>query len=272
MAARDDFLSRVVAAENRDAAAVAKQQRRCSKPVRSSEKRPRASSPSAARVAAAKASSSSSVAASNKKAFVAAQKESFSVTNQPKLKHGNVATDLRRFNFSVLGPIAAGAYSTIVRARHLSSKREVAIKTFAKCVGKQAEEHERELRVLRLVSEGEGHPNVATLLEEYESPQGATHAVLVYCSGGSLNMLLGKLRRTKTSMRERAAAAVVAQVAKALAHLHSLGVAHRDIKPANILHDGAKWCALMRRKGANVAPIHTPADSGGGPQHSYARA
>ena len=242
----DDFLSRVSAAEHRDRKGSPAKARRVASPARAQ----RASSPAKTRAVIRAPSPSATfaatnkkapgVAASNKKAFVAAPKESFSVTNQPKLKYGNVEKDLQRFGFKVLGPIAAGAFSTIVRAKH-KDWNEVAIKTFANCVGKQAEEHQRELEVLRLISQSDGHANIATLLTEYESPQGATHAVLVYCAGGTLNMQMAKLRKSKLAMRERDAAVVTAQVALALGYLHTLGVAHRDIKPANVLFDGKAW-------------------------------
>jgi hypothetical protein len=39
--------------------------------------------------------------------------------------------ELRDLGYSRLGPIAAGAFSTIIRAREQSSQREVAIKTYA---------------------------------------------------------------------------------------------------------------------------------------------
>ena len=74
---------------------------------------------------------------------------------------------LKEYGFKVLGPIAAGAFSTVVRAQHLESKTECAVKTFAKCTGPEAEEHERELSVLRLISETR-HAHIANLIAEYE--------------------------------------------------------------------------------------------------------
>ena len=162
-ASSGDFLACVSAAERRDVSPhVSAKKRAKPSPRKALEKKskahlnkPKPSSPSAARVAAAKAAKLSSPfgpskpqrSASNGSPFVAAKKEAFSVTNQPKLKHGNVAIDLQAFGYTVLGPIAAGAYSTIVCARHGQTKREVAIKTFAHCDGMQAQEHAREVRM-----------------------------------------------------------------------------------------------------------------------------
>ena len=147
---------------------------------------------------------------------------------------------LKEYGFKVLGPIAAGAFSTIVRAQHIESKTEVAVKTFAKCTGPEAEEHERELSVLRLIAETR-HAHIANLLAEYEVPNLGTCAMLFYCSQGSLKAHLGKLAKKQKAMGEESAVTVVAQVASALTFLHANGVAHRDLKPGNILHDGRRW-------------------------------
>ena len=159
--------------------------------------------------------------------------------NKPASTKPPTTAQLQEYGFKVLGPIAAGAFSTIIRAQHVASKTEVAVKTFAKCDGPQAEEHERELSVLRLISETR-HAHIANLVAEYETPIG-TCAMLFYCGSGSLHALLGKLRKKQMAMNEEGAAMVTAQVASALAFLHANGVAHRDLKPGNVLHDGQRW-------------------------------
>ena len=146
------------------------------------------------------------------------------------------------FGLEAVGPIAAGAFSTILRATSVSTGEAFAVKTFesAKCVKPaQVEERDRELRVLRLVSAA-GHAHIANLMSEHSTPAG-THACLHYCGGGSLQSHLNKLRRRQMAMGEIEAAVACAQVSSALAHIHGLDVAHRDVKPANILHDGRCW-------------------------------
>ena len=159
-----------------------------------------------------------------------------------KVAARSVAQVLGGFGYKWLGPIAAGAFSTIVRAQHLESGVEVAVKTFdaQKCAtGKEAEERDRELQVLRLISV-EQHAHVANLLEEHESPIG-THAMLYYCGGGSLMAYLQKFQKKNRAIIEGDAAVITAQIASALDFLHSQGVAHRDVKPANVLYDGEQW-------------------------------
>jgi len=149
--------------------------------------------------------------------------------------------ELAEFGYEVLGPIAAGAFSTVLRARHTGSGREVAVKTFdaAKCQGRETE-RDRELAVLRNLSDP-GHAHIAHMIGEYHGPY-ATHAVLFYCSGGSLMRHLTKLKVKQQGLAEGDAALLAAQIGSALRHLHAMGVAHRDVKPANcLLDDAGSW-------------------------------
>ena len=164
-----------------------------------------------------------------------------SVNNNSKFGgKGNIGQDIKAHGFKLTGPIASGAFSMINKALHVESGTDVAVKTFVKCTGKEAEEHERELQVLRLVSREE-HAHIANLLGEFDSAQGGTHAMLFYCGGGSLHSYLGKLRKKQLAMTEMNAVVTTAQIGSALQYLHELGVAHRDVKPANVLYDGRRW-------------------------------
>ena len=111
-----------------------------------------------------------------------------------------------------------------------------------------ADARDMELLALRRAGFHGTHPNIANLIQIVTGPS-ATHAVLEYCGGGSLQRHLMKLQTAKGAaatrhagarsasqgaMPEAEACSVVAQVAAGLAHLHSLDIAHRDIKPANV--------------------------------------
>lgn len=89
-----------------------------------------------------------------------------------------------------------------------------------------------ELRALARVQ----HENVVQLLGIIEMTDGGLAAVLEFCSGGDLNRRITNLARP-LSWAERLA--VAAQMASALAYMHSIGMVHGDFKPANVLLDGA---------------------------------
>eukprot|EP00908_Phaeocystis_cordata_P024192 Transcript_6664.p1 GENE.Transcript_6664~~Transcript_6664.p1 ORF type:complete len:391 (+),score=139.61 Transcript_6664:279-1451(+) len=164
-------------------------------------------------------------------------------------KRVGVRDPLAAHGYSTLGPIASGAFSTVQRAIHRRSGREVAVKGFVKkrhsaltpgerALGRVSPVEDsvakgtRELEVLRMLAPT-AHPNVAHLVEVVESAR-AIHAVLEYCAGGSLALLLNS-RGAGFGLEEGEAAALFAQANGAVAHLHRMGVAHRDVKPANLL-------------------------------------
>jgi serine/threonine protein kinase len=129
-----------------------------------------------------------------------------------------------------------------VRARQLQIKREVAIKTFhmRPKAGHASTAHVESMRgelaaLMRL--QPSAQPNIANVLSKHESPH-AVHIVLEYCAGGTLMRHLQKLG-DRNGMPEKESAAVVGQVARALAHMHQLGVTHRDVKPSNLVFDNA---------------------------------
>ena len=72
--------------------------------------------------------------------------------------------------YLVLGPIAAGAFSTILRCRSKSKGELVAVKSFdnLKCAKDKdvGDARDRELSVLRALSGGGLHPHIANMLEE----------------------------------------------------------------------------------------------------------
>ena len=182
-------------------------------------------------------------------------------TARPSATSTDPARDCVQHGYHPLGPIAAGAFSTIRHARvelghpRLPAGREVAIKTWGVAACKKdaanAFNRDTELATLRRAAL-HPHPHVANLIDVLNGPL-YTHGVLEYCSGGSL---LRHLQRLQTSsgghqsrilrgghappalsggMEPNQARWITRQVLSGLGFLHSLDVTHRDIKPANIL-------------------------------------
>lgn len=69
------------------------------------------------------------------------------------------------------------------------------------------------------------------------------HIEMEYCSGGSVQQLIQRIRSARSKLPENAVWEIAAQALKALQYLHSwsqkgyLGIVHRDIKPENLLID-----------------------------------
>jgi len=145
-----NFLDRLGAAERRDVEAAARKasptpaKKKAATPKPKKKKKVAAPSPMQKRRAAADA-----------KRLEAEQvmRDRKSATKASAFDPGR---DLAQFGYEPLGPIAAGAFSTILRAKHVASGAVVAVKTFdaAKCGRTKAlaETRDLELTVLRMLA------------------------------------------------------------------------------------------------------------------------
>jgi 5'-AMP-activated protein kinase catalytic alpha subunit len=142
----------------------------------------------------------------------------------------------------VIGPIAQGAFSQVLRARRTDDESQVAIKCFnMKRMLESPEEQlgmRRELEALRALS----HPYVMQLHSTVDGAS-TTYAIMEYLGGGSLRLVLNQ---RMSPLPEPAVAAIVAQLASALAHCHECGIIHRDVKSANVLFaDSSRTCVKL---------------------------
>jgi len=132
-------------------------------------------------------------------------------------------------DYELLEEIGQGGMGSVYRARQAGFNRVVALKMIR--AGRFASREE----VRRFQSEAEAagtldHPHIVPLYEVGEC-DGRHFFSMKLVAGGSLASPPAKLREPK------AAAALVAAVARAVHHAHQRGILHRDIKPSNILLD-----------------------------------
>jgi len=133
--------------------------------------------------------------------------------------------------YRLLELLGEGAFGAVHRAFQPEVGREVAVKIVHPRLANDPEFIRRFAAEAQLVARLE-HPHIVPVYDYWREPGGA-YLVMRYLRGGSLRQRLAAEGRLEPAR----AAAVIEDVAHALAAAHRLGVVHRDVQPANILFD-----------------------------------
>jgi len=134
-------------------------------------------------------------------------------------------------NYTVLDRIGAGGMGQVLKARHRTMDRIVALKTLPPKAMKSPEAVKRFHREVRAAAKLE-HANIVTAYDADEH-EGIHYLVMQYVDGKDLANIVAE----RGPLAVAQAVDCIIQAAKGLQYAHSKGVVHRDIKPSNLLLD-----------------------------------
>jgi eukaryotic-like serine/threonine-protein kinase len=125
--------------------------------------------------------------------------------------------------------VGEGGMGVVYKATHPSLSRPLALKLMqpARADRKAVERFEHEARVTRLFD----HPNMISVFDSGRARDGSPYLVMEYLDGRDLHSVV----KSEGPLAPARVAAILAQIAGALAEVHRRGLVHGDLKPANVM-------------------------------------
>ena len=132
-------------------------------------------------------------------------------------------------HYRIVEKLGGGGMGIVYRAEDLRLKRIVALKFLPPEHTGDAVAKQRLMQEAQAASALD-HPNICTVHEIDETPDGQLFLAMAYYAGETL-----KKRIDRGPLEIDEAIDIGIQVAQGLARAHEAGIVHRDIKPANIM-------------------------------------
>ncbi len=132
--------------------------------------------------------------------------------------------------YRILQRVGEGGMGQVFLAEHIKMKRKSAIKIMRAALVGDAEALQRFTREAENASKL-SHPNVASIFDFGETPDGLVYLAMEFIEGESLHATLAR----EVALHPMVAADVIGQAADALQAAHDLGILHRDLKPDNLM-------------------------------------
>jgi serine/threonine protein kinase len=131
--------------------------------------------------------------------------------------------------------IGRGSMGVVYRAKHLTLKRDVAVKIMrvhAQTDPKYAKRFKREAETAFKLD----HPNVLRVLDFGQEPDGLLYMAMEFVDGKNLLETLAE----DFPLKSERVSNIVSQILAGVAAAHDAGVVHRDLKPENVMIVRAK--------------------------------
>jgi serine/threonine-protein kinase len=132
-------------------------------------------------------------------------------------------------HYQILEELGGGGMGVVYKALDVRLERTVALKFLPPHMTRDPIAKERFAREARAASALD-HPNICTIYEVDETPDGRLFLAMAYYQGENLRQ---RISRGAVPLAE--ALAIALQVSRGLAAAHAAEIVHRDIKPANIM-------------------------------------
>ncbi|MBX5484476.1 MAG: serine/threonine protein kinase [Myxococcaceae bacterium] len=126
--------------------------------------------------------------------------------------------------------LGQGGMGMVFSAIQTSVQRPVAVKTLHPTLAAAPQFYERFKREAEMASRLH-HPNIITIYDFGQTPDGTCYYVMELLDGVSLKQLV----KSEGPLSMGRAFALIEQAARALGHAHENGVIHRDVKPHNMM-------------------------------------
>jgi serine/threonine protein kinase len=132
--------------------------------------------------------------------------------------------------YEILSVLGEGGMGLVYKARHLHTKRQVAIKMLLPFKGRRAKRQKRFEREAQAAS-ALSHPGIVTIHDFGFAADASAFLVMDFITGKTLEQELEE----KGPLSLERFVRIFAQVCDAFEHAHRQGIVHRDIKDSNIM-------------------------------------
>ncbi|MCG8419214.1 MAG: serine/threonine protein kinase [Proteobacteria bacterium] len=132
--------------------------------------------------------------------------------------------------YHVLSKLGSGAMGDVYLVQHILLRRREALKILNKRLAATQQFVSRFRREARATNRLH-HPNIVSLYDIGQLPDGHFYITTEYAEGENLGVLL----QHTGALPPARVVAILVQLADAVGHAHERGVVHRDIKPDNMI-------------------------------------